>query len=85
MFLVVIVISFEQADAKSETHSGNFPALQPLLPKHFVDERACSSQKQQQQRDLQTYLNNSYQLFDLMMREQAMKRLQNQKMSLRHR
>ena len=49
-------------DAKNETHSGNLPVLQPLPPTHFVNEKACYSQKQQQQSDLQTLLKNSLQL-----------------------
>ena len=32
-------------DAENETHSGNLPALQPLPPTHFVNEKECSSQK----------------------------------------
>ena len=51
------------ADAENETHSGDLPVLQPLPPIHFVNEKACSSQKQQEQPDLQTCLNNSFQLF----------------------
>ena len=39
------------ADAENETHSGDFPVLQPLLPKHYINEKACSSQKQKQQPD----------------------------------
>ena len=52
------------ADAENETHSENSPVLQPLPPKHFVNEKVCSSQKQQEQPDLQTSLNNSFQLFE---------------------
>ena len=51
------------ADAENETHSGDLPVLQPLPPIHFVNEKACSSQKQQEQPDLQTCLNSSFQLF----------------------
>ena len=51
------------ADAENETHSGDLPVLQPLSPTHFGDEKACSSQKQQEQSDLKTCLNNSFQLF----------------------
>ena len=51
------------ADAENETHSGDLPVLQPLPSTHFGDEKACSSQKQQEQSDLQTCLNNSFQLF----------------------
>ena len=51
------------ADAENETHSGDLRVLQPLPPTHFGDEKACSSQKQQEQSDLQTCLNNSFQLF----------------------
>ena len=51
------------ADAENETHSGDLPVLQPLPPTHFVNEKACSSQKEQEQPDLQTCLNNSFQLF----------------------
>ena len=50
-------------DAENETHSGDSPVLQPLPPSHFINEKACSSQKQQEQSDLQTCLNNSFQLF----------------------
>ena len=50
------------ADAENETHSGDLPVLQPLPPTHFGDEKAYSSQKQQEP-DLQTCLNNSFQLF----------------------
>ena len=56
------------ADAENKTHSGELPILQPLPPTHFVNEKACPSQKQQEQPDLQTCLNNSFQLFaDTMM------------------
>ena len=51
------------ADVQNETYSGNLPVLQPLPPTQFVNEKVCSSQKQQQQPDLQTCLNNSFQLF----------------------
>ena len=51
------------ADTESETHSGELPVLQPLPPTHFVNEKTCSSQKQQEQPDLQACLNNSFQLF----------------------
>ena len=51
------------ADAENETHSGDLPVLQPLPPTHFVNEKACSSQKQQEQSDLQKCLNNTFQLF----------------------
>ena len=51
------------ADAENKTHSGELPILQPLPPTHFVNEKACPSQKQQEQPDLQTCLNNSFQLF----------------------
>ena len=50
------------ADAEKDNHSRNVPVLQPLPPTHFVNEKACSSQKQQQQPDLQTCLNYSFQL-----------------------
>ena len=40
------------ADAENETHSGDLPVLQPLLHTHFVNEKACSSQWQQEQPDL---------------------------------
>ena len=39
------------ADAESKTHSGNLPILQPLPPTHFVNEKASSNQKQQEQPD----------------------------------
>ena len=51
------------ADVQNETYSGNLPVLQPLPPRQFVNEKVCSSQIQQQQPDLQTCLNNSFQLF----------------------
>ena len=51
------------ADTESETDLGELPELQPLPPTHFVNEKTCSSQKQQEQPDLQTCLNNSFQLF----------------------
>ena len=51
------------ADVQNETYSGNLPGLQPLPATQFVNEKVCSSQKQQQQPDLQTCLNNSFQLF----------------------
>ena len=35
------------ADAENETHSGDLPVLQSLPPTHFVNEKVCSSQKQQ--------------------------------------
>ena len=51
------------ADAVRETHSGDLPVLQPLPPTHFVNEKACPSPKQLEQPDIQTCLNNSFQLF----------------------
>ena len=51
------------ADAENKTNSGDLPVLQPLPPTHFVNEKTCSSQKQHEQPDLQTCLNNSFQLF----------------------
>ena len=51
------------ADAENETHSGDLPVLQPLPPTQFDNEKTCSSQKQQQQPDLQTCRNNSFQIF----------------------
>ena len=51
------------ADAENKTLSGDLPVLQPHPPTHFVNEKTCSSQKQQEQPDLQTCLNNSFQLF----------------------
>ena len=50
-------------DTENENHSGDLPVLQPLPPTHFVNEKACSSQNLQEQPDLQTCLNNSFQLF----------------------
>ena len=50
-------------DAENETHSGDLPVLQPLPPTHFVNEKAYSSQNQQEQPDLQTCLNNNCQFF----------------------
>ena len=35
----------------------------PFPPTHFVNEKTCSSQKQQEQPNLQACLNNSFQLF----------------------
>ena len=52
-------------DAENETQSGNFPVLQSLPPTHFVNEKACSSRKQQEQLDLKTCLNNSFQLLQI--------------------
>ena len=40
------------ADAEYETDSGDLPLLEPLPPTHFVSEKACPSQKQQDQADL---------------------------------
>ena len=37
--------------------------MQSHPPTHFVNEKACPSQKQQEQLDLKTCLNNSFQLF----------------------
>ena len=51
------------ADAENKSYSGDLLVLQPLSPTQFVNEKACSSQKQQEQPDLQTCLNNSFQLF----------------------
>ena len=51
------------ADAENETHSCDLPVLQPLPPTHFLNEKAWSSQEQKEQSDLQTCLNNSFQLF----------------------
>ena len=51
------------ADAENETHLGDLPVLQPLPPTYFVNEKTCSSQKQQEQPDFQTCINNSFQLF----------------------
>ena len=48
------------ADADDETHSGDWPVLQSLPPIYFVNEKACSSQKQQEQSDLQTCLNKIF-------------------------
>ena len=50
-------------DAEKEIHAGDLPVLQPLPPTHLVNKKACSSQNQQEQPDLQTCLNNSFQLF----------------------
>ena len=56
------------ADAENETHSDDLTVLQPLPTTHFVNEKACSSQKQQKQLDLQTCLNNTFQhLVDTLM------------------
>ena len=51
------------ADIENEIYSDNLPVLQLLSSTHFVNEKACSSQKQQEQPRLQTCLNNSFQLF----------------------
>ena len=48
---------------ENKTHSGGLPILQPLLRIYFANEKASSSQKQQQHPDLQTYLIKSFQLF----------------------
>ena len=48
------------ANAENETHSDDLPVLQPLPPTQVVNEKACSSQKQQEQPDLQRCLNNSF-------------------------
>ena len=37
------------ADTENEIYSDNLPVLQLLSPTHFVNEKACSSQKQQEQ------------------------------------
>ena len=56
------------ADAENETHSDDLTVLQPLPTTYFVNEKACSSQKQQKQLDLQTCLNNTFQhLVDTLM------------------
>ena len=51
------------ADAENETHSGDLPVLQPLPLTYFVNQKACSGQKQQEHPDLQTWLNKSFELF----------------------
>ena len=43
--------------------SGDLPILQALPPTYFVNVKASPSQKQQEQPDLQIFLNNSYQFF----------------------
>ena len=60
---LLLLFLLNMADAENETHSGNLPILQPLPPTHFVNEKARSSQKQQQKPDLQTCINNTFQLF----------------------
>ena len=50
-------------DTENTTHSGKLPVLQPLPPTHFVNEKACSGKKQQEQPDLQPCLNNTFQVF----------------------
>ena len=40
------------ADAENKTLSGDLPVLQAHPPTHFVNEKTCSSQKQQEQPDL---------------------------------
>ena len=49
------------ADVENGTHF--LPELQPLPRTHFANKKTCSSQKQQEKPDLQTCLNNSFQLF----------------------
>ena len=51
------------AGGEKETHSGDLPVLKPLAPTHFLNKKACCSQKQQEQTDLQTCLDNSFQFF----------------------
>ena len=41
----------------------DLPVLQQIPLTQFVNEKVCSSQKQEEQHDLQTCLNNSFQLF----------------------
>ena len=36
------------ADAENKTHSDELPILEPLPPTHFLNEKACPSQKQQE-------------------------------------
>ena len=47
-------------DAKNQTHSGKLSILQTFSPTRFVNEKASFSQQQQQQPDLRTCLNNSF-------------------------
>ena len=42
------------ADAENETHSGDLPVLQPLPSTHFVNEKVCFSQNQEEQPDIKT-------------------------------
>ena len=62
LFTYSFSYSFYLKLAKNTNPSGNLPVLQPLPPADSVSEKACSSEKQQQQPDLQTCLNNSFQL-----------------------
>ena len=56
------------ADVENETHLGDLPVLQTLPLTHFLNEKACSSQKHQQQLDVQTWQNKSFQfLADILM------------------
>ena len=60
-------------DVENETHSAELPVLQPHPPTHFVNKKACSSQKQQEKPDLKTCLNNSFQLFvDTLLRRKVL-------------
>ena len=41
------------SDAETETHSGDLLVLHQPPPMRFLNEKACSSQRQQEQPDLQ--------------------------------
>ena len=60
---MLLLFLLNTADAENKTYSGELPILQPLSPTHFVNDKTCPSQKQQEQPDLQTCLNTSFQLF----------------------
>ena len=60
LFSCSFTLPLNMTDAENETHSEDLPELQPLPITHFVNEKACSSQKQQEQPGLQKSLNNSF-------------------------
>ena len=55
--LLLLLFLLNMADAENKNHSGDLPVLQPLPPTHFVSEKTCSSQKKEEQPDLQTCLS----------------------------
>ena len=52
------------ADAENETYSGDLPVLQPLPSTHFVNEKVCFSQNQEEQPNIKTCVNNSGYTYD---------------------